>query len=206
MSHHIQKLCHQNLQHLYHLEYIDMDDDDCAIGYRNGNFYFKGSKYAKDRNCPVIEVSWYGADAYCKWLSSKIGRYVHLPTEAQWEKAARGTDKRTYPWGNQEPNLSLANYGKNPKEALPMEVGSFPAGVSPYGVYDMAGSVWEWCSDWYRLYFGAGRSRRSKLKVCRGGGWSSLPYHTRSSQRNAYEPTTRRSDLGFRVVLEIVGM
>ena len=98
--------------------------------------------YTNYENQPVVYVDWEQAKTYCKWAERD------LPSEAQWEKAARGTDKRIYPWGNEEPNENLANfYLTSPKSIF--EVGSFPDGKSPYGVMDMAGNVWEWVNDWY---------------------------------------------------------
>ncbi|TES92891.1 MAG: hypothetical protein E3J87_03715 [Candidatus Cloacimonadota bacterium] len=94
---------------------------------------------------PVIWVSWNDTKAFCDWLSARTGENIHLPTEAQWEKAARGTDQRRFPWGDRSPDSSLANYGENNMKTMP--VGSYPLGVSPYGIHDMAGNVHEWCSD-----------------------------------------------------------
>lgn len=99
------------------------------------------------KNRPVIFVSWDDASAYCQWLSQKTGLRFNLPTEAQWEKAARGNDQRKYPWGNQEPDKNLANFGFDIDKTTPVD--SYPAGASPFGLLDMAGNVWEWCSDWY---------------------------------------------------------
>ena len=100
-------------------------------------------------NRPVINASWNDAVAFCNWLSEKTGKTIKLPTEAQWEKAARGTDQRKYAWGNEEPgsNSNLGNFGMNVGKTSP--VGSFPLGVSPYGLHDMNGNVREYCSDWY---------------------------------------------------------
>jgi len=96
---------------------------------------------------PMVNVSWHDALAYCRWLSRVSGRRIMLPTEAQWEKAARGTDGRRYPWGNEEPDDWLCNFSKHVGHTTPVD--EYPHGVSPYGCHDMVGNVWEWCSDWY---------------------------------------------------------
>jgi formylglycine-generating enzyme required for sulfatase activity len=98
-------------------------------------------------NRPVIYVSWDDAAAYCEWLSQKTGLKFILPTEAQWEEAACGNDQRKYPWGSKEPYIGLANFNRNIGKTTP--VGSYPEGASSYGLLDMAGNVWELCSDWY---------------------------------------------------------
>ncbi|MFM7584039.1 MAG: SUMF1/EgtB/PvdO family nonheme iron enzyme, partial [Caldilinea sp.] len=102
---------------------------------------------------PVVCVSWYEAEAYTRWLSEETGERYRLPTEAEWEKAARGTDGRTYPWGNAPPDGTLLIYNQNTWGPSP--AGSYPAGASPYGALDMAGNVGEWVNDWYdRSYYG----------------------------------------------------
>jgi len=114
---------------------------------------------------PVIDVSWNDANEYCKWLSQKIGLKFKLPTEAQWEKAARGSDGRKYPWGNSPPSGKKVNFadtqvwlqekyrwadkGIDDGYAYTAPVESYPQGTSPYGILNMAGNVWEWCNDWY---------------------------------------------------------
>lgn len=94
---------------------------------------------------PVVFISWVNAEKYCQWVNRR------LPTEAEWEKAARGSDKRIYPWGNEPPNLELLNSNQYHGDLMP--VGSFPKGASPYGVLDMAGNSLEWVADWYDEYY-----------------------------------------------------
>jgi formylglycine-generating enzyme required for sulfatase activity len=98
-------------------------------------------------NHPVVNVSWDDAVAFSKWASRVTGKKIALPTEAQWEKAARGTDGRIYPWGDQVPDATRLNFNNNIGDTT--EVGKYsPAGDSPYGAVDMAGNVWQWMADW----------------------------------------------------------
>lgn len=172
--------------------------------------------YWKDDCCngpgqPVVGVSWEDALAYCKWRSEKDGATYTLPSEAQWEKAARGEDSRTYPWGDQPPTKKHAP--TKITEKMPA-VGLCELGQSPYGVSDMVGNVWNWCLDWYdKDYYGTAPERnpagpaRGRRKVVRGGNWvflgccSGTPaYALRTTRRNAFHPHLRKKSIGFRCV------
>jgi formylglycine-generating enzyme required for sulfatase activity len=154
---------------------------------------------------PVVDVSWFDAKAFCEW-NDPNGR---LPTEAEWEKAARGTDGRIYPWG-EEIDCSLANYygkdnGNDYCVGDTTPVGSYLDGVSPYGTYDMAGNVWEWVNDWYDVdYYGISPESNplgpedGDEKVLRGGSWSDYDDLVRSADRYGDDPTNTYFGVGFR--------
>jgi len=146
-------------------------------------------------NHPVIDPSWYAAKAYCIWLSllESSGRYTELyrlPTEIEWEYAAGGKNYRTYPWGMEEPSLTRANYDANEGTLTP--VGRYCDGVTPEGLYDMAGNVWEWMENRY--------NKDEDVFALRGGSWSSPPADLRCVARNFSHPVVGLINIGFRVV------
>jgi hypothetical protein len=138
-------------------------------------------------NRPVTGVSWFEASAYCAWDG------VRLPTEAEWHQAARGLDGREYPWGNNEPDETRANFGNRVGRATP--VGLYPAGATPEGVADMAGNVWEWVEDWYQ---------RRKKRVLRGGSFVNGPQELGTAFRGWGEPAYWFNDIGFRCLRKVV--
>ncbi len=158
-------------------------------------------------NRPVINISWDEATAYCEWLSGKTGLKFKLPTEAQWEKAARGTDSRKYPWGNREPDNKLGNFDFVIGRTVP--VGLYPEGISPYGLFDMAGNVWEWCIDWHdSSYYKNSPLKNTQgpnigsYRVVRGGSLADGVRNLRCADRGYVAPTHRYSDVGFRLCQE----
>ena len=178
--------------------------EKCRIYKRFGRFYVKSGYEGH----AVIYVSWYGARAYCTWLSKKIGKEVRLPTEAEWEYAARGGKKsRGYTYSGSDSIGEVAWYDVNDDNSvLVQKVG----GKSPneLGLYDMTGNVWEWCSDWYdEDYYSSSPSRNPKgsslgnSKVLRGGSWYTDASFCRVAFRYSYDPDRRDYRYGFRVAL-----
>lgn len=153
---------------------------------------------------PVVGISWFEAVAYCRWLEAQTGIPFRLPTEAEWEKAARGTDGRIYPWGDTR-TAAQSNSGQTVGKTTP--VGQYPAGASPYGALDMAGNVWEWCAtkwgktypyqkedEWAEVYL------EEALRVIRGGSWYTEQQFVRAASRLTFGYPRDRDDMvGLRV-------
>jgi formylglycine-generating enzyme required for sulfatase activity len=195
--------------HNVYVETFFMDKYEVTVGQYAAFLQAKGIDPPSDwktmnqsvhQKRPVANVDWADAFAYCKWAGKR------LPTEAEWEKAARGTDDRLYPWGNEAPTPLHANFGKSDwnNHGVLAPIGTFEASKSPYGMYDMAGNVWEWVNDWYDYnYYKTSPSQNPAgpssggTKVIRGGAWNSNPRAMRSANRSLISPTDQGLD-GFR--------
>lgn len=159
-------------------------------------------------NHPINCVDWEQAKAFTVWLSGVMGQEVRLPSEAQWEYAARGPESRTYPWGQAAPTSELANFGGLIGHTTP--VGQYPKGASWVGALDMAGNVWEWCLDiWHDSYKGAPSDGSEWMigddfeqRLVRGGSWSGHAGRLRGADRVWVLVRFRGSHRGFRLVLQ----
>jgi formylglycine-generating enzyme required for sulfatase activity len=158
---------------------------------------------------PVVSVSWEDARRYCDWLTETRGRVYRLPTEAEWEKAARGPDGRAFPWGDTWDSSFCNTAESGLEETTP--VGSYPRGASPYGVLDLAGNVWEWTSSVRADYpYDAADGRESEIdgpdvrRIVRGGSFLLDQRYARCATRYGSDPHRRPWVYGFRVVVEPV--
>ena len=173
---------------------------------------------ADDRH-PAVYVSSLETMKFCAWLGARERKKYRLPTEAEWEYAARGTDGRKYPWGERGGRGDLANFAdrntvfawsdRNIDDgyAETSPVGAYPLGVSPFGIQDMAGNVWEWCQDYFESYRGASKinprgATAGTKRVYRGGSWKSRFNSLRTTTRGSNASNYSCNDLGFRVVCE----
>jgi len=187
----------------------DKSQNDNSHIIKSGSSYSVESDYETH---PVIEVSWFGAKAYAKWLSQKIGRNYRLPTEAEWEFVARAGTQSKWSFGDSKSDLKdYAWYAENAydKGEAHNYYGIHQVGTkksNQWGVYDMYGNVWEWCEDWYlegykssSLNGSVNQPQNKNKKVLRGASWVYDADHTRSAYRNTYFPTFRNYNIGFRL-------
>jgi uncharacterized protein len=200
-------------------ELLDLNSSYCQISYNGSSFVADSGT----ENRPVVEITWYGSAFYCNMFSKQNGLIelynlsdwscnhygtsgFRLPTEAEWEFAARYNDQRTYPWGETAPDSSHCNFNSNVDNTV--DVGNYsPTGDSQFGLCDMAGNVWEWCNDWYASYSSSavtdptGPTAAQTNRIIRGGSWGSNSDNCRSALRSINYPVYSYSDYGFRVVL-----
>lgn len=210
-------------------ELLNLDDVDCEIEFDGvSTFSLRNATHGINPHHPVIDVTWYGAARYCDWRSLMAGlqrAYEHsgdwscnagnpygaegyrLPTDAEWEYAAQHEDERVYPWGNEAPNCSLANYSACVEWTS--SVRSCQQGDSALGISDMAGNVWEWCNDWYACSLGENPEEdptgeeTGSWRVLRGGAWNNNINPLRCAGRYYDAPGLSYGNYGFRAARTI---
>ncbi|MFN3742401.1 MAG: NACHT domain-containing protein [Anaerolineales bacterium] len=168
---------------------------------RNAPYYWHNPELGNPI-CPVVGINWYEAEAYCRWLTTQIislppGYVVRLPTEEEWERAARGTEGWEYPWGSEFQRTAANTWESAPQSSSGLggttPVCTYPQGISPVGAWDMSGNVWEWLNAWY--------DEEHRYRVVRGGSWIGYQWFARASFCNWSIPLTFNDDLGFRPVI-----
>ena len=177
-----------------------------ATGYPSPDHWPAGRHLEIVSDHPVVNVSWHDAMAYGRWLTDETGQVYRLPTEAEWEKAARGCDGRTYPWGDTFEKDRCNTWEGGMGRTTPVD--SFSDGVSPYGVMDLVGNVWEWCHSLYANYpYRADDGREDPTatgwRVLRGGSWFDADWGARPPRRLSGQPHYASRNTGFRVAQEI---
>ena len=180
---------------------VPLHPSDASLGLWKGNMMPESVT-----DLPVINVDWFDADAYCRWAGKR------LPTEAEWEKAAKGPNDWRFAWGDVEPTNEHANFNQLAwrGEATLVQVGIYEKGKSPYGIYDVAGNVWEWVSDWYQAdYYQHSPTHNpkgpetGKYKAVRSSGWQGETPQMRVFTRIKSLPTDRNNSTGFRCAKDI---
>lgn len=170
--------------------------------------FWDNARFSKPSQ-PAIGLSWYECVAYCRWLSGQTGRLYRLPTEAEWEKAARGKDGPTYPWGDAFDAARLNAREGSQKVYCSTPVGIYPGGASPFGLFDCAGNVWEWCATrWQKPYpYNAAEDEWDEhylegrnLRALRGGSWNYEADVAKCAHRFRFEPFGWNDRGGFRLV------
>lgn len=205
-----EKPVHEVLLDSFWIDQTEITNGMYALCVNDGKCAAPGSKESLTRpnyygepkynNYPVVLVDWNRAKTYCEWAGRR------LPTEAEWEKAARGTESLVYPWGNTVPDKSLSNYGDFVGDTT--EVGLYPTGASPYGALDMAGNVWEWVNDWFAADYYKDSPEANppgpstgRTHVLRGGAWNLNEDLVRSTFRGTH-PSEPNLGIGFRCAMD----